>query len=82
MNAQVTFKLDIFNLETEQSAEALANQIESAIEPIILKTINANAQNGSWVYEFEAFVKENIPVSDTAKQVFEGTNNISIGEHE
>ena len=31
MNAQVTFKLDIFNLETEQSAEALANQIEAQL---------------------------------------------------
>lgn len=81
MNAQVTFKLDIFNLETEQSVESLANQIESEIEPVILKTIKANAQNGSWIYEFEVFVKENIRVSDTAKQIFDA-NNILIGEHE
>lgn len=81
MNAQVIFKLGIFNLESDSSAEALGKQIEQEIEPIIQKIIKATAKNRSWIYELETRLKENIPVSENAKQIFEA-NNISIEEEE
>lgn len=81
MNAQVTFKLNMFNLETGLSAEALGERIESEIEPMIHQIIKAVAQNESWIFELETRLKEGIPISETAKQVFEA-NNLSVGEGE
>lgn len=78
MNAQVTFKLQIFNLESEISAEELAEILEKKIEPEILQVIKRCAKNGQWVYELETLLKENIPISESAKQVFEASN-IQVG---
>ena len=81
MNAQITFKLDIFNLETELSAEELGKQMEAKVEPILHQVIKAVSENESWIYELATHLKENIPLSENAKEVFEASN-ISIGEPE
>ena len=47
MNAQVTFKLDIFNLETELSAEELGKQMEAKVEPILHQVIKSVSENES-----------------------------------
>ena len=76
MNAQVTFLLQVFNLDTELSAEALGRQIEAKIEPMIHQMIKAAAENNGWLgYELETLLKENIPLSENAEAVFE-VNNI------
>ena len=71
MNAQVTFRLQIFNLESEISAEEPAENLEEKIEPEILQVIKRWAKNGKWIYELETLLKENIPISESAKKVFE-----------
>ena len=79
MNAQITFKFSIFNLETDLSAEELGKAIHDLLDAGAKKTIEKNAKNKAWIYDIETFLKDNIPIPDTVQEVFEA-NDIKVGD--
>ena len=79
MNAQITFKFSIFNLETDLSAEELGKAIHDLLDAGSKQIIEKAAKNKSWIYDIETFVKENIAIPENIQEVFDA-NDIKVGD--
>ena len=77
MNSQITFVCKVYNLDSSKSSEEIGVEIERKIDELIGEVINTVADNQSWIYELETFVKDNIELSEQAKLVFD-VNDISV----
>ena len=80
MNAQITFKFSIFNLETDLSAEELGKAIHNLLDAGAKQIIEKNAKNKSWIFDIETFVKDNVPIPENVQEVFDA-NDIKVGEN-
>ena len=74
MNAQITFILSVYNLETDLSAEEISEQITAKIEPIVNEIITAAANNEGWISGLETRLEENIAIPEVVRRVFEANN--------